>query len=90
MLFLSSLVIAALAGRGLAHADDEQKPVAGPHKSLWYNTLPGDGGTQVSGWSGRICGEMELLIMTAVVTGRLGVLWDLDFWSIALFPVFGE
>ena len=33
---------------------------------------------------------MELLIIMAVVTGRLGVLWDLDFWSIALFPVFGE
>ena len=23
-----------------------QKPMAGPHQSLWYNTLPGDGGTQ--------------------------------------------
>ncbi|KAK4178347.1 arginase family-domain-containing protein [Triangularia setosa] len=31
----------------LAHGDhDHQKNVAGPHKSLWYNTLPGDGGTQ--------------------------------------------
>ena len=48
MLFFSSLAIAALVGRGLAHADGEQKPVAGPHKSLWYNALPGDGGTQVS------------------------------------------
>ena len=33
----------------LAHADQDQKPIAGPHKSLWYNALPGDGGTQVWG-----------------------------------------
>jgi agmatinase len=25
-----------------------QKPITGPHQSLWYNTIPGDGGTQVS------------------------------------------
>lgn len=30
-----------------AHGGHEQEPIAGPHKSLWYNTLPGDGGTQV-------------------------------------------
>jgi hypothetical protein len=31
-----------------AHGDhDDQTPLLGPHKSLWYNTLPGDGGTQV-------------------------------------------
>lgn len=30
------------------HGDhDAQTPIAGPHQSLWYNTLPGDGGTQV-------------------------------------------
>jgi len=29
-----------------AHEDHDQKPIAGPHKGLWYNTLPGDGGTQ--------------------------------------------
>lgn len=44
--------VAALAVAVSAHGDHEhedQEPVAGPHKSLWYNTLPGDGGTQVSG-----------------------------------------
>ena len=41
--------IAFLAGAScaLAHGDHDQTPVSGPHKSLWYNTLPGDGGTQV-------------------------------------------
>lgn len=31
-----------------AHGDHDQEPLEGPHKKLWYNTLPGDGGTQVS------------------------------------------
>lgn len=42
--------IAALAAVAIGHVDHEQKPIAGPHKNLWYNTmekLPGDGGTQV-------------------------------------------
>lgn len=31
-----------------AHGDHgSQIPMSGPHQSLWYNTLPGDGGTQV-------------------------------------------
>jgi agmatinase len=45
-----SPVLAAtfLAAGALAHGDHEhQVPIAGPHKALWYNTLPGDGGTQV-------------------------------------------
>ena len=43
-------VIAALAVVAGAHGDHDhtQEPIQGPHKSLWYNTLPGDGGTQVS------------------------------------------
>jgi len=45
---LSSLVVVtAFAAAACAHADHDQTPIAGPHKSLWYNTLPGDGGTQV-------------------------------------------
>ncbi|TVY16228.1 putative agmatinase [Lachnellula arida] len=41
------LTVAILATSGLAHGDHEhQIPIAGPHKALWYNTLPGDGGTQ--------------------------------------------
>jgi agmatinase len=43
------LTVAFLAASALAHSDHEhQTPIAGPHKALWYNTLPGDGGTQVS------------------------------------------
>lgn len=42
-------VVAALAAGVAAHGDHahDQEPIAGPHKGLWYNTLPGDGGTQV-------------------------------------------
>lgn len=44
------LSVACLASLVIAHGDHDQKPIAGPHKSLWYNTrrpIPGDGGTQV-------------------------------------------
>ncbi|KAJ5708855.1 agmatinase [Penicillium malachiteum] len=45
------LVIAgviALAGLAVAHGNPshDQTPIAGPYKDIWYNTLPGDGGTQ--------------------------------------------
>lgn len=40
------LTFANLICVAAAHAGHEQKPIAGPHKSLWYNALPGDGGTQ--------------------------------------------
>lgn len=40
--------ILAIAAIAAAHGDhDHQEPIEGPHESLWYNTLPGDGGTQV-------------------------------------------
>lgn len=41
--------VAAFAAAVRAHGDhgSDQEPLQGPHKSLWYNTLPGDGGTQV-------------------------------------------
>ncbi|KAL1305064.1 hypothetical protein AAFC00_002002 [Neodothiora populina] len=41
-------VVAALAATVAAHGDHEheQEPIAGPLKSLWYNSLPGDGGKQ--------------------------------------------
>jgi agmatinase len=45
---LNSLItFATLATGALAHVGHDQTPIAGPHKALWYNTLPGDGGTQV-------------------------------------------
>lgn len=48
MLSTASLALlwAATAAAHSGHAAD-QSPIAGPHQSLWYNTLPGDGGTQV-------------------------------------------
>jgi hypothetical protein len=48
---LGLLVLSTLSA---AHGDHGQIPMAGPHKSLWYNTLPGDGGTQVCDFATRI------------------------------------
>jgi agmatinase len=43
-----SIALSLLAGQALAHGDHAaQTPIAGPLQALWYNTLPGDGGTQV-------------------------------------------
>ncbi|KAG9702821.1 Arginase/deacetylase, partial [Aureobasidium melanogenum] len=40
-------LVAAIAAGVSAHGDHSQEAFKeGPHKSLWYNTLPGDGGTQ--------------------------------------------
>lgn len=45
-----SLISLSLASVAIAHGDHGhgQEPMSGPHEGLWYNTLPGDGGTQVS------------------------------------------
>jgi agmatinase len=50
MLGSLELFLLYLASFAQAHGDhnSQQEPITGPHKSLWYNTLPGDGGTQVS------------------------------------------
>ncbi|CAF9930963.1 hypothetical protein IMSHALPRED_008327 [Imshaugia aleurites] len=48
-MLLNTLCFIACAALATAHANHDQKPIAGPHKSLWYNTrrpIPGDGGTQ--------------------------------------------
>jgi agmatinase len=39
--------LAAFAAVAAAHGDHHQKSIEGPHQGIWYNTLPGDGGTQV-------------------------------------------
>lgn len=46
-MIVPTLSFVALAAVAAAHADHRQKTMAGPHQGLWYNTLPGDGGTQV-------------------------------------------
>ncbi|TVY57207.1 putative agmatinase 1 [Lachnellula cervina] len=57
------LTVAILATSALAHGDHEhQVPIAGPHKALWYNTLPGDGGTQVGQLSPHIHKEYVLTV----------------------------
>jgi agmatinase len=43
--FAAIAAFAAVA-RGHDH-DHDQEPISGPHQKLWYNVLPGDGGTQV-------------------------------------------
>merc|ERR1712000_85771 len=47
-MLLNSLALLACASCALAHGDhgQDQTPISGPHKSLWYNNLPGDGGKQ--------------------------------------------
>ena len=46
-MFTTTTTLLALAAIAAAHGDHRKSPLAGPHKGLWYNTLPGDGGTQV-------------------------------------------
>ncbi|KAJ0356050.1 hypothetical protein KNSL1_000540 [Colletotrichum chrysophilum] len=41
-----TLLALALTATVYGHGDHDQKSMSGPHQSLWYNTLPGDGGTQ--------------------------------------------
>ncbi|KAM0405716.1 hypothetical protein ACHAQC_000804 [Fusarium culmorum] len=45
MLF-KSFTFLGIASVAIAHGSHDQEPMEGPHQSLWYNTLPGDGGTQ--------------------------------------------
>ncbi|TDZ26327.1 putative agmatinase 1 [Colletotrichum sidae] len=42
-----NLLALSLAAAVYGHGDhDNQQSMSGPHQSLWYNNLPGDGGTQ--------------------------------------------
>lgn len=77
LLAISSLVA--------AHGDHSQTPLAGPHQGLWYNTLPGDGGTQVGNRS--LILRVKWLIISSISPGRLRLLRYLNFWSPALLPV---
>ncbi|KAF2233228.1 Arginase/deacetylase [Viridothelium virens] len=45
-MMLKAFLLCACGAIAAAHSSHEQEPIEGPHKSLWYNTLPGDGGTQ--------------------------------------------
>jgi guanidinobutyrase / D-arginase len=51
------LSLVSFAVVAAAHSNHAQKPFSGPHRDLWYNTIPGDGGTQVKmryTWNGHI------------------------------------
>jgi hypothetical protein len=78
-----TLAVAFLVNSVLAHGDHEhQIPIQGPHKSLWYNTLPGDGGTQVGQKWMPFRSPAQLTL-----PGRLCLLWYFDVRSSALFPL---
>lgn len=58
----TALTIVALTAMAFGHGDhDHQTSIEGPHKSLWYNTLPGDGGTQVNGMPNFHWNEAKVL-----------------------------
>jgi agmatinase len=46
-MFTSTVTLLALSAVASAHGN-HQTPLTGPLQKLWYNTLPGDGGTQVN------------------------------------------
>ncbi|OAL49905.1 Arginase/deacetylase [Pyrenochaeta sp. DS3sAY3a] len=46
MKFSSAILSFAAAVAAHGDHDHDQEPLEGPHQGLWYNTLPGDGGTQ--------------------------------------------
>ena len=73
------LGVAGVHGHG---SHDNQEPIAGPHKSLWYNTLPGDGGTQVWYLVRRECVNHALIF-----AGRFRILGHLDIWSTSIPPL---
>lgn len=42
----TAVSLLALTATVIAHGGHDQQTLAGPYQKLWYNTLPGDGGTQ--------------------------------------------
>lgn len=83
------LVLLCLAAVVVAHGDhDEQKNIAGPHESLWYNRLPGDGGTQVCflfTFTQGGCDEVD----GVASQGGFGLFGNLDLWTTTVSPLLG-
>jgi hypothetical protein len=46
MRVISAVVLGIATGVASHDPQSKQADLSGPHRSLWYNTLPGDGGTQ--------------------------------------------
>lgn len=76
----------ALSALATAHGDHGQSQLAGPHQGLWYNTLPGDGGTQVN--DPFELNSRETISLNEL--GRLRILRDLNFRPPALLPMSGQ
>ena len=79
---LSSAVLsfaAAVAAHG--DHDHDQEPLAGPLEGLWYNTLPGDGGTQVQPSNTSLGAAIDLL------TGRFSLLGNFHIRSPPVQPL---
>ena len=76
------------ASVALAHGSHDQKILSGPHKSLWYNNLPGDGGTQVGLPS--LDASTPLFLTLRPMAGRLGIFWYLYLWATAILPLPGS
>lgn len=84
---LNTLALASLA---IAHGSHQQVPMAGPHKQLWYNTLPGDGGKQV-GFQLRTGHPLESPIWHKdPLPGGLSLLGYFDIRTAAVFSLFGQ
>lgn len=84
---LNALALASLA---IAHGDHQQVPMAGPHKQLWYNTLPGDGGKQVS-FQLKIGHSVKGLVWHKnPLPGGLSLLGYFDIRTAAVFSLFGQ
>lgn len=81
------ILLLSLAPIVQAHGehDPSQKPISGPHKRLWYNTLPGDGGTQVRE-AAEARGDWEMGNLPHPL-GRFCLLRHFDLRSYYLPPV---
>ena len=75
--------VTALTAVAFCHWDDHhQTPFSGPHKQLWYNALPGDGGTQVN------TVHLSSSVNTAdMPQGRFRLLWYLHIWTVTILPL---
>ncbi len=70
-MFTKALPVAFMAAGALAHGShDSQVPFQGPHKALWYNTLPGDGGTQVSQLTSLLPSWPQLTLVRPIPSSR--------------------
>jgi hypothetical protein len=80
------LTLTALAAVVAAHGDHEhdQQPIEGPLNGLWYNSLPGDGGTQVRDavWRKRL-----QTISIDLTLGRFRLLRNLNLRSSSISSV---